>query len=139
MVSSSLTWYHNIAEFLKTQQMPTNLNMNDRRKVHINNRHFSIADDRLYHRGIDDILQRCVDSTEILAILASCHSSAYSEHISGTLTDQKILRVGYYSPSMFRDAHDNTKHCNACQRYAGNDLRMALPLHVSFPLVPFEK
>ena len=31
------------------------------------------------------------------------------------------------------------KKCDACQRYARNDLRMENPLHVSLPLVLFEK
>jgi hypothetical protein len=31
------------------------------------------------------------------------------------------------------------KKCDACQRYARIDLRMELPLHVSVPLIPFDK
>ena len=30
------------------------------------------------------------------------------------------------------------KHCNACQKYARNDLQMEMPLRISLPLVPFE-
>ena len=31
------------------------------------------------------------------------------------------------------------KHCDVCQMYARNNLRMEMPLHVSLPLIPFEK
>jgi hypothetical protein len=40
---------------------------------------------------------------------------------------------------MFADAHRHAARCDACQRYAGNDLHMALPLILSLPLLPFEK
>ena len=39
---------------------------------------------------------------------------------------------------MFKDSHAYVRRCDACQRYARNDLRMEMPLHVSLPLVPFE-
>ena len=67
-------------------------------------------------------------------ILTSCHDSACGGHFSGQLTGQKILRVGYFWLTM---AHVNK--CDACQRYARNDLRMEMPLHISLPSVPFEK
>ncbi len=31
------------------------------------------------------------------------------------------------------------KKCDACQRYARNDLRMEMSLHISLSLIPFEK
>lgn len=139
LASSSPIWYHNIASFLQTQQLPPILSKNDRRKVRVNSRHFAIVGGRLYRRGIDGVLRRCVQESEIAPILSACHDSACGGHFSGTLTGQKVLRAGYYWPTLFRDAHDYTKRCDACQRYARNDLRMELPLHVSLPLVPFEK
>ena len=42
-------------------------------------------------------------------------------------------------PDLFKDAKDYVRRCDACQRYARNDLQMEMPLHVSLPLVPFEK
>lgn len=65
--------------------------------------------------------------------------SACGGHFSGQLTKQKILRVGYFWPTLFKDAHAYVKTWDACQRYAINDLRMELPLHVSLPLIPLKK
>ena len=139
LVSSTPIWYQNIAEFLKTQKLPDTLNKHDRRKVRINSRHFALIGERLYRRGVDQVLRRCVEPSEIPAILSACHDSACGGHFSGTLTGQKVLQAGYYWPTLFRDCHDYVKRCDACQRYARNDLHMQLPLHVSLPLVPFEK
>ena len=39
-------------------------------------------------------------------------------HWEGQLKGRKILRAWYFWPSLFRDAHDYVKRCDACQRYA---------------------
>ena len=139
MVTATPIWYQNIAEFLQTQQLPDSLSKHDRRKVRVNSRHFALVGGRLYRRGVDEVLRRCVGPAEIPAILSACHDSACGGHFSGILTGQKALRAGYFWPNLFCDAHDYAKRCDACQRYACNDLHMSLPLYVSLSLVPFEK
>jgi hypothetical protein len=138
-VSSIPTWYGLVAEFLTTHLLPESLSKNERRKVRLHSRHFTIVGGKLYRRGVDGVLRRCVTAMEIPTILSACHDSACGGHFSGTLTAQKVLRAGYYWPTLFQDAHEYTKRCDACQRYARNDLRLNLPLRVSLPLVPFEK
>ena len=73
------------------------------------------------------------------SILAACHDSACGGHFVGVFSGQKILRVGYFWPNLFKNAKEYVKKCDACQRYARNDIRMEMPLHVSLPFVPFEK
>ena len=94
---------------------------------------------RLFIRGIDGIPRRCVSEAEVPDILTSCHNSACGGHFLGQLTGQKILRAGYFWPTMSKDSHAYVKNCDACQRFAQNDLRMEMLLHISLPLVPFEK
>ena len=132
-------WYSYIAEFLSTQTFPPGLDRNERRKIRVNSTNFAIIANKLYRRGIDGILRRCVDYTEVPAILEACHDSACGGHFSGRLTGQKILRAGYYWPTLFADATAHVKKCDACQRYARNDLHMDLPLHPTLPISPLEK
>ncbi len=138
-ITSQPLWYNHIAQFLATQQLPEDLSHHERRKVRVNSRHFAIVGNRLYRRGVDGLLRRCVVEEEVPKILEACHDSACGGHFAGKLTAQKALRAGYFWPTMFQDAHDHAKRCDACQRYAKNDLHMALPLHISLPLAPFEK
>jgi hypothetical protein len=133
------SWYEYIAEFLSTQQFPPHMDKNERRKVRVNSSHFLIISDKLYRRGIDGILRRCVDYTKVPSILEACYDSACGGQFSGRLTAHKALRAGYFWPTMFADAEDHTKRCDACQRYARNGLHLELPLHPSLPLTPLEK
>ena len=72
-------------------------------------------------------------------ILTSCHDSAYGGHFSRQLIGQKILRAEFFWPTLFKNSHAYVRKCDAYQHYVRNDLRMEMPLHISLPLVPFEK
>ena len=133
------SWYSYIAEFLSTQAFPANLDRNKRRKIRVNSTNFAIIANKLYRRGIDRILRRRVDYTKVPDILEACHDSACGGHFSRRLTGLKILRAGYYWPTLFADAEAYAKKCDACQRYARNDLHMDLPLHPTLPISPLEK
>ena len=67
-----------------------------------------------------------MSETEVEDILIACHDSACGGHFSGQFTGQKILRAGYFWPTLFKDAHDYVRKCDACQRYARNDLQMEM-------------
>ena len=107
--------------------------------MRVNSQKFTVVGHKLLIMGTDGVLRRCVTATEVPAILEACHDSVCGGHFSGQFTGQKILKAGYYWPSLFRDAHEHVRKCDACQHYARNDLRMEMPLHVSLPLVPLEK
>ena len=105
----------------------------------VNSRHIAVVGDRLFGKGADGLLKRCVSEAEVPNILTSCHNSTYGGHFSCRLTGQKILRAAYFWPTLFKDSHAYVKKCDVCQHYALNNLRMEMPLHVSLPLVHFEK
>ena len=132
-------WYSYIAEFLSTQAFPATLDWNERCKIQVNSTNFAIITNKLYWRGIDGILRRCVDYTKVSNILEACHDSACGGYFSRRLTGQKILRAGYYWPTLFADVEAYAKKCDACQRYAWNDLQMDLPLQSTLPISPLEK
>lgn len=94
---------------------------------------------QLFRNEADGILWRCITVSEVPSIPKACHNNAYDGHLSEQMTGQKIFRACYFWPTLSQDLHLYVKKCDAYQRYAKNDLRMELPLHVSLPLIPFEK
>ena len=109
-------------EFLTIQKLPEVWTKEKWRKVTDNNRHFAVVGHRLFRKEADGLLRRCMSKVEVPSILEACHDSACERHFSGQLTGQKILRTGYFWPTLFKDLHDYVKRCDACQRYAKNDL-----------------
>jgi hypothetical protein len=47
------------------------------------------------------------------------HEGPLKGHFATEITQRKILDVGYWWPTMYRDVHDYCKSCDACQRTRG--------------------
>ncbi|GJW73542.1 reverse transcriptase domain-containing protein [Tanacetum coccineum] len=54
----------------------------------------------------DNVIRRCVAGSEILKILAHCHSGPTGGHHSASVTGRKVYEAGFYWPNIFRDAKD---------------------------------
>lgn len=101
----------------------------------VNSKHFAVVSHRLFQRGTNGLLQRCMSEVDVPYTLAVCHDSVCGGHFFGQFIGKKIIIAGYFWPTLFKDAHDYVKRCDVFQRYARNDLRMEMPLHVSLPLI----
>jgi hypothetical protein len=44
------------------------------------------------------------------------HERPLGRHFATKITQKKILDVGYWWPTMYRDMHDYYRSCDACQR-----------------------
>ena len=53
-------------------------------------------------------------------MLNDCHGGACGGHLFGLATAQKILRAGYFWPSIFKDCIEAVKRCHPCQVFAQN-------------------
>ena len=56
-------------------------------------------------------------------VLEEVHKGICSDHMGAKSLVQKIIRVGYFAPTMQKDAMDFVKGCDRCQRY-GNVQRV---------------
>ena len=133
LVTAKADWYSDIVEFLTTQQLTGELTRGKKRKVRVNSRHYTVIGHRLFMRRMDGILRRCVSEIEAPFILAACHDSACGGYFLGLFTDQKVLRACYFWPDLFKDAKEYVRKCDACQRYARNDLRMEMQSMCLYP------
>ena len=96
-------------------------------------------DDTLHHCGVDSILRRCLTHDEAELVLNDCHGGACGGHLSGLATAQKILRAGYFWPSIFKDCIEAVKRCHPCQVFARNMRSKPTPLHPIITAGPFTK
>ena len=58
---------------------------------------------------------------------------------SSTRTTYKILHLGYYWPTLFRDAKRYVRSCDSCQRMGKPIKRDEMPLQPQVLIEPFEK
>ncbi|GJY44299.1 reverse transcriptase domain-containing protein [Tanacetum coccineum] len=62
-----------------------------------------------------------------LKILAHCHSGPTGGHHSANVTAKKVYESGFYWPSIFKDANECVRRCDACQRSRNISSRNEMP------------
>ncbi|GKD42087.1 reverse transcriptase domain-containing protein [Tanacetum coccineum] len=76
---------------------------------------------------VDNIMRRCVVGSETLEIMANCHSRPTGGHHSANVTAKKVYESEFYWPSVFKDANEYVRRCDACQRLGNISLRNEIP------------
>jgi hypothetical protein len=139
LISTDDIWYGDIIIYLQTQTFRPALSSTERRRVRYQARQYIILGDTLYRRGIDSVFRRCLTFDEAEKALNDCHSGACGGHMSGYATAQKILRAGYFWPSLFNDCITVVQKCHACQTYNQKIRSHPAPLHPVVSVGPFAK
>ncbi|XP_064966426.1 uncharacterized protein LOC135675229 [Musa acuminata AAA Group] len=83
---------------------------------------------RLYKRSFTYPLLRCFEPDEAQIVLAEVHERVCGEHIGGQTLAHKILRQGYYWPTMCRDVKAHVQQCSSCQEHARTPRQPMVPL-----------
>lgn len=85
------------------------------------------------------IIRRCVQEDETFDILKSCHDEPCGYHFANKRTTYKVLHLGYYWPTLFRDAKAYVKSCDSCQRMGKLVQIDEMPLKPQVLIEPFER
>jgi hypothetical protein len=139
LISTDDLWYGDIIIYLQTQTFWLALSSTERCHIRYQARQYIILGDTLYHRGIDSIFRRCLTFDEAEKALNDCHSGACGGHMSGYATAQKILRAGYFWPSLFNDFITAVQKFHACHTYNQKIRSHPAPLHPVVSVGPFAK
>ena len=67
------------------------------------------------------------------------HSSMCGGHHYWKTTTHKILRAGYYWPTLFYDVFSFVKSCDKCQRFEGKQQLNSMPLKSILAKGPFQQ
>ncbi len=69
----------------------------------------------LYKFEKDGFLQHCVMQVKVSIVIGGRHANVYGRQFVGHAIGWKVLMVGYWWPSLFKDLFNWVKHC-ACQQ-----------------------
>jgi Integrase zinc binding domain len=115
--------------FLACGIIPHEYNYQQRKKFLADVKHYFWDEPWLFKLGIDDIHRRCIPETEIQSILFYCHASSYGGHTSINKTAARVLQVGFYWPTLFKDVKTYVQGCDRCQRMGNITRRNEMPLN----------
>ncbi|KAK2356206.1 hypothetical protein QL285_093557 [Trifolium repens] len=74
--------------------------------------------DKLYKRGFSTPLLLCVSELESQRIMKEIHEGSCGNHIGGRSLAGKVIRAGFFWPTILSDARSYVRACDKCQRYA---------------------
>ncbi|GJV40393.1 reverse transcriptase domain-containing protein [Tanacetum coccineum] len=90
-------------------------------------KHYFWDDPFLFKTCADQIIRRCVDGKEALEILEACHSGPTGGHYGANFTAKKVFDAGFFWPTIYKDAFEFVKTCDACQKQGKISQRDEMP------------
>ena len=82
----------------------------------------------LFRKNYDGVLLTCLEKEDAKKVMIELHDGPAGGHLSGDTTAHRILRGGYYWPTLFKDAHAHVRKCDICQRCGGRQVTAVGPL-----------
>ena len=79
---------------------------------------FTVHKGSLYKRGFFAPILKCITGRDADYVLREAHEGVCGNHIGARALAGKVLRQGYYWPTMLRDATDLVRKCKTFQEHA---------------------
>ncbi|XP_075658989.1 uncharacterized protein LOC142628836 [Castanea sativa] len=114
-IQSTNNWMTPIISFLQDGHLPQDVE--EARKVRKRVARFIILNDTLYKTGFSMPYLKCVNEEEAKYILEEIHEGVCRDHASPMSLVSKVIRTGYFWPTMQVDARKLVKKCDKCQRF----------------------
>jgi transposase InsO family protein len=135
-VDNQNSWMTPIIEYINTGTIPKDENP---RNFRMKTAHYYMINGVLYRKSLAGPYLRCLQHPETNEVLKDIHEGECGNHTAGRSLYSKILRTGYYWPTMKQDAEEYAKKCDACQRHSNIYHQPAEPMYPVLSPWPFMK
>ncbi|KAL2250131.1 UNVERIFIED_CONTAM: Transposon Tf2-11 polyprotein [Sesamum indicum] len=136
-VSEVESWKDEIDKYLEDGTLP-----NDpfkAKRVRFRAARFTLLSGQLYKRTVDGPLLKCLDEERDEYVMREIPEGSYGNHSGARSLAQKIVRQGYFWPTMVKDMKELVKRCESCQRYASLIHQPATPIEPIKIAYPFDQ
>ena len=115
-IGSESNWTTTIASYLKDGILPNEKEVV--RKIKVWATRFVLIKDVQYKKGFSRPYLRCLDNEEANYVMRELHEGICKNHSGLRSLVHKLVRVGYYWPTMQADAKAYVRACDKCQRFS---------------------
>ncbi|RVW28991.1 Pro-Pol polyprotein [Vitis vinifera] len=129
MLVEEVPWFAHIANYLVTGEIPSEWSSQDKKNFFAKVHAYYWEEPFLFKYCADQIIRKCVPEQEKHGILSHCHGNACGGHFASQKTTMRVLQLGFWWPSLFKDAHEVSKGCDKCQRLGKLSRRNMMPLN----------
>ena len=124
-VTETNTWMTSITQYLEHGTCQPGEEKSIRRQCA---RYTKIGQD-LYRRGYSTPLLKCFTKEQSQYVLQEIHEGACGSHSGARTMAAKIIRAGYYWPTIHGDSANYVKKCQKCQEFGPLHHRQPEELH----------
>jgi len=114
----SADWIGEVRELLKRCEDGEEIRPTERRRA----LWFVIIGEDLYKRGFTAPLLKCLSADEAKYVMNEVHNGICGMHTGRRTMKARILRAGYFWPTMEQDCESMIRKCEGCQAH-GNDVK----------------
>eukprot|EP00253_Pinus_taeda_P025709 PITA_25709 len=100
---------------------------------------FCILNSALYWKDPSGVLLNFLVEEETKNVMEDCHQGDCGGHLFWKSTTNKVLRAGYYWPTLFANVYKMVKRCHKCQIFEGKQKLQPLPLKPIEVNAPFQQ
>ena len=115
-VESVPTWMDPIWDYIIDGTLPDD--PKEAAKIRARSARFTNHKGSLYKRGFFTPFLKCIAREDTEYVLREVHEGICGNHIGVRTLAGKVLRQGYYWPTILKDATDLVKKCRICQEHA---------------------
>uniref|UniRef100_A0A2N9FW18 Uncharacterized protein n=1 Tax=Fagus sylvatica TaxID=28930 RepID=A0A2N9FW18_FAGSY len=114
-INVSDSWMTPIINYLEDETLPTD--PVEARKLKVRCTRFALIQGILYKRSFSLPYLRCLDKAEADYVMREVHEGICGNHSGARSLVHKLVRAGYYWPTMQKDAVSYVRACDKCQRF----------------------
>ena len=115
-VNSKSNWTMPLISYLKNGMLPDGKDA--ARKLKVQASQFILIKDVLYKRGLSRPYLRCLVPEEAKYVMREVHEGICRNHSGARSLVHKLIKAGYYWPTIQKDAEAYVKTNDKCQRFS---------------------
>ncbi|XP_015953213.1 uncharacterized protein LOC107477671 [Arachis duranensis] len=106
------SWLDPIINFLKNGKLPED--EKEAKALRREAAKYATIQGQLFKKGLSQPLLKCLHPEQADYVLREVHKECCGHHIGGKALARKLIRAGYYWPSMMVDSKEFVKKCVKC-------------------------
>ena len=115
-VESEPSWMEPIWDYIIDGRLPDD--PKEAAKIRTRSARFTNHKGSFYKRGFFTPILKCIAGKDTDYVLREVYEGICGNHIGARALAGKVLRQGYYWPTILRDATDLVRRCKICQEHA---------------------
>lgn len=104
------SWYNDLKQYLQHGTAPNHLKSKQKRALRLKSAHYQLIIGILFRRNYDNVLE-FLEKQDTDRVLSELYDGPTRGHFAGETIAHKILREGYYQPTVFKYAHAYARSC----------------------------